>query len=141
MALIFVGANRELQELYQHLESQESKQEICEYFTSKCITWKFSPGRAPHFGGLWEAAVKSTKSLLKKLLGSQSLTVEKYWFVLVDVESILNSRPLCPLKTLPEYGLEVLTPGHFLVGRPLTALPQLSLNDLPMSSVKRWNLC
>ncbi len=137
----FVGANRELQELYQHLDSQESKQEICEYFTSNRITWKFSPGRAPHFGGLWEAAVKSTKSLLKKLLGSQSLTVEEYWSVLVDVESILNSRPLCPLNTLPEDGLEVLTPGHFLVGRPLTALPQLSLKDLPMSSVKRWNLC
>ncbi len=111
------------------------------YFTSKRITWTCSPGRAPHIGGLWEATVKSTKSLLKKLLGSQSLPVEEYWSVLVDVESILNSRPLCPLNTLPEDGLEVLTIGHFLVGRPLTALPQLSLKDLPMSSVKQWNLC
>ncbi len=36
-----------------------------------------------------------------------------HWSVLVDVESILNSRPLCPLNTLPEDGLEVLTPALF----------------------------
>ncbi len=33
--------------------------------------------------------------------------MEEYWSVLVDVESILNGRLLCPLNTLPEGGLEV----------------------------------
>ena len=137
----FIGANRELKELYDLMDREDSRQEMMEFFTKQRVIWTFIPGRAPHFGGLWEAAVKSAKSLLRKLLGTQTLTVEEYASVLTDVEATLNSRPLCPLDTLPEDGLEVLTPGHFLIGRPLTALPQQPLEILSLPSRKRWNLC
>ena len=137
----FVGANHELQKLYHHLETKESQGKICNFTTARKIIWTFSPGRAPHFGGLWEAAVKSAKSLLRKLLGTLSLTVEEYATILTDVEATLNSRPLCPMNTQPEDGLDVLTPGHFLIGRSLSALPQHPMENLPMSSKKRWNIC
>lgn len=46
----------------------------------------------------------------------------------------MNSRPLCPLSTDPA-DLEVLTPGHFLIGQPLVALP-----EYPYSDVKDYRL-
>ena len=48
----FVGANHELQKLYHHLERKESQGKIYNFTTARKIIWTFSPGRAPHFGGL-----------------------------------------------------------------------------------------
>ena len=83
----------------------------------------------------------SAKSLVRKLLGTLSLTVEEYATILTDVEATLNSLPLCPMNTQPEDRLDVLTPGHFLIGRSLSALPQHPMESLLMSSKKRWNIC
>ncbi len=54
--------------------------------------------------------------------------------VLTDIEATMNSRPICALNSLPEDGVEVLTPGHFLVGRPLLAPPQLHHETLELVS-------
>lgn len=57
----FVGASRELKELYDLLNSDIHQKGVTNYLKNKEIVWKFIPPRAPHFGGLWEAAVKSFK--------------------------------------------------------------------------------
>ena len=137
----FIGAKRELVDLYTLLRRKDSQESLCQYFSQNHVRWHFIPGRAPYFGGLWEAAVKSAKILLWKILGTQTLTVEEYASVLSDVEATLNSHPLCVLNSLPEDGMEVLTPGHFLIGRPLTAPPQQPMEELQLSARKRWNLC
>ncbi|XP_075150531.1 uncharacterized protein LOC142224633 [Haematobia irritans] len=66
--------------------------------SSKGIKFNFIPPRAPHFGGLWEAAVKSAKHLLVRSMGTASLTYEEFETVIVEVEAILNSRPLTPMS-------------------------------------------
>ena len=53
------------------------------------------PGRASHFGGLWEATVKAAKALLRKLW-TKKLTWEEHYSTLTNVELRLNSRPLFP---------------------------------------------
>jgi len=136
----FVGANNELQAIYKLLESSNNMETLQLFANQHHIKWKFNPVLALHFGGLWEAGVKSTKTLLRKILFNHSLNLEEYSTILCKVEAVLNSRPLQPLHSLPDDGLEALTPGHFLVGRPLTALPQGPMHLLG-ASLKRWNLC
>lgn len=73
-------------------------------------------------GGLWEAAIKSAKMHLRKITGTTPLTYEELYTLLVQIEACLNSRPLCPMSN-DGTDLQVLTPGHFLIGAPLTSLP------------------
>ncbi len=63
------------------------------------------------------------KTLLRKLLAPHQLRFDELYTVLVEVESILNSRPLAPLHTDEVVEESYLTPGHFLIGRPLKAAP------------------
>ena len=81
------------------------------------------------------------KAHLRRVLGSVRLTYEELSTVLVQVEACLNSCPLVPLPA-DDDGIGALTPGHFLVGRPLEALPDSSF-EYPnsLSLLKRWQLC
>ncbi|UYV64975.1 K02A2.6-like [Cordylochernes scorpioides] len=88
---------------------------------SERIQWKFIPPPAPHFGGLWEAGVKSMKYHLRRTMGSALLNFEELTTLLAQIEACLNSRPLCPLSEDPE-DLQALT----LCGNPIThPLPRL----------------
>ena len=134
----FVGAKRELKELYQFLQTQATQESINHYLSDQKITWKFIPQHAPHFGGIWEAAVKSMKVHLRRILGEVKLTYEELSTLLAQIEASLNSRPLAPLAN-DDDGIEALTPGHFLIGRPLQALPDVSSTDVKsISLLKRW---
>ena len=63
------------------------------------------------------------KTHLKKILKDSLLTIEEMSTVLVQVEAVLNSRPLCPMTNSPE-DLDVLTPAHFLVGQQYVPVPE-----------------
>ena len=135
----FTGAARELKELYQFLKRNSTQHDVNHYLSDKKITWKFIPQHAPHFGGIWEAAVKSMKTHLRRILGDVKLTYEELSTLLTQIEACLNSRPLIPLPN-DDDGIEALTPGHFLVGKPLSALPETTAAQ-SLSLLKRWALC
>ena len=63
------------------------------------ININFIPSRAPHFGGLWEAAVKSAKGDLYNTLAGARLTFEELTTALVEIEAIMNSRLISPMST------------------------------------------
>ena len=137
----FVGANRELCEIYQFLSQQKNKGLIPQFCAINNIEWRFIPEQSPHFGGLWEAAVKSAKAHLRKVLGTTKLTFEELMTVLTQVAACLNSRPLVPINSPDDDGIEPLTPGHFLIGRPLCALSDRQISNHSISLLCRWSLC
>jgi len=134
----FQGADNELQRLFRSMEFDARLQH---FVTEERLTWHFIPPRAPHFGGLWEAAVRSMKQHLKRTIGNASLTVVDNGFIANQTYIefiILNySRPLTPLTDDPT-DLNALTPGHFLIGNALTAYPEPDLQDVPLNRLSRW---
>ncbi|XP_011060067.1 PREDICTED: uncharacterized protein LOC105149388 [Acromyrmex echinatior] len=114
----FVGAKRELQELYAFLHTSING-EVGDALQERGIEWSFIPPYSPHLEGLWEAGVKSCKYHLRRIMGNALFTFKELTTSLVQIEACLNSRPLSPLSS----DLEPLTPGHFLIEEPLTSLP------------------
>ncbi|GJQ75465.1 hypothetical protein Trydic_g17555 [Trypoxylus dichotomus] len=94
----FLMANKELKEP-QHLQDIELKNhKVADFLSSEGIEWLFIPPRAPHFGGIWEAVVKSFKYLFKRIISNSLLTYEKLHIIYVQIESILNFLPLMPMS-------------------------------------------
>uniref|UniRef100_A0A182NDP4 Integrase catalytic domain-containing protein n=1 Tax=Anopheles dirus TaxID=7168 RepID=A0A182NDP4_9DIPT len=135
----FRGASNELQELYKLLNSQEHQKAVSGWCAEHEIRWKFTPPAAPHFGGLWEATVKSMKFHLKRVLGTGQLTYEDLSTLLTEIEACLNSRPLTAISEDPN-DVEALTPGHFLVENNLQTLPDLNMLDIPTNRLNHWKL-
>ncbi|XP_065094995.1 uncharacterized protein LOC135716231 [Ochlerotatus camptorhynchus] len=130
-----VGADRYLKEIYEVTEAHSKNTEP--FFSNLGIRWRFIPPSSPHQGGIWEAAVKSAKKLLRPVVGNEKLTFEELSTVLCQIEACLNSRPLCPISSSPD-SLEALTPGHFLVGQPLNLLPEPDDTHLKVNQLDHW---
>lgn len=126
----FHGAANQLPQLVKNTKTEQS-QEIVSTLGNDGTQFHFIPPHSPHFGGLWEAGVKSTKHHLNRVLGNTRLRYPDFVTFLAQVESMLNSRPLCPLSSDPN-DLRVLTPGHFLIGRPLCMVPNPDLQHIPI---------
>ena len=133
----FVGADRELKELRRQLNNQQFQYTMVREEEDDGIDFRFIPARSPNFGGLWEAAVKSFKSHFRRTIGNTPLSYDELNTVVHQVAAILNSRPLTPLSNDP-HDYTALTPGHFLIGRPLIAFPEPDLLDLSENRLSLW---
>ncbi|XP_062711436.1 uncharacterized protein LOC134289528 [Aedes albopictus] len=133
----FIGARSALQELYRLFKEETTQNKIFAYCQAKQIVWKTIPPNAPHFGGLWEAGVKSVKTVLKRVYQSTSLTLSGLSTLLCQIEAILNSRPLYSQSNNPTEP-EALTPGHFIANRPLLAIPEPSVVGIPTNRLSHW---
>ncbi len=136
----FVGAAEEIRAIRKMAESETHKSNLINFCTTAGITWHHIPPRAPHFGGLWEAAVKAMKLSLRKIVSPHPLTWPELTTLLAEVEATLNSRPISPLHADDLDESNVLTPGHFLIGRPLRAPPTKLPSTGKLSLLRRWNL-
>jgi len=85
------------------------------------MKWTFSLEKEPWWGGIFEKLVKSVKRCLKKTISGARLTYEELLTVIIEVEMILNCRPLSYISS--EDSEEPLTPSHLLCGHRIMSLP------------------
>ncbi|XP_076659959.1 uncharacterized protein LOC143363236 [Halictus rubicundus] len=104
----FKEADVVLKEMFQ--EASQFYATVSEELANDGTQWSFMPPYLPHMGSLWEAAVKSVKKHLQRVIGETTLTYEEMATLLCRVEACLHSRPLTPLSDDP---LDTcpLTPG------------------------------
>ncbi|XP_018315341.1 uncharacterized protein [Mycetomoellerius zeteki] len=133
----FTGANNQLKEIRDFLNSQQVQTDVKQFLCEQETAWSFIPPNAPHFGGLWEAAVKAAKYHMSRIIGKAHLTFEELQTVLAEIEAILNSRPLTQLSSDPN-DFSYLSPGHFLVGTVMNSLPCRDLCDVNENRLTRW---
>ena len=136
----FIGAKNDLYQLYRFFQSATTQLSISTYLLSQRIQWKCIPECSPHFGGLWEAAVKSAKHHLRRIAGPICFTLSELSTVTCQIEACLNSRPLTVINSHSTDGISTLTPGHYLIGRPLTAFLETIIEQEP-SKLKRRSMC
>lgn len=116
--------------------NEEIKRELANLSTK----FYFNPPAAPWFGGLWERNIGSVKHHFKRIIGERILSYEEMTTTIAQIEACLNSRPLCALNENPD-DINVLTPGHFLIGSAITAPVAPSLLDIKENRLNRWQLC
>ena len=97
---------------------------MIDHLSTLGVEWLFNVEKAPWWGGVFERLVKSTKRCLRKFIGQAKFLLDELHTAVVEVESIINSRPLmyfcsCDLE-------EPLTPSQLITGRRTVNLP----NDL-----------
>ena len=97
---------------------------VKQHFAKEHMKWTFNLEKAPWWGGVFERLVRSVKRCLKKTISGARLTYEELLTVVIEVEMILNCRPLSFVSS--EDFEEPLTPSHLLCGRRLMSLPDNS---------------
>ncbi|XP_055680362.1 uncharacterized protein LOC129788386 [Lutzomyia longipalpis] len=133
----FQGAARELITL---LDQEHAQREIIEATRAEGTTWHFIPARSPHFGGLWEACVKSVKYHLARVLQHSNFTFEELNTILCQIEAILNNRPISRMSDDPNEN-DFLTPRHLLGNLQARCPPDPDLTQLPENRLDLWQLC
>ncbi|XP_017759127.1 PREDICTED: uncharacterized protein LOC108550040 [Eufriesea mexicana] len=133
----FKGARYEYIEITNLLKSPNYRERTAHFLADEGIEWHQIPPRTPHFGGLWEAAVRSFKHHMKRVVGETLFTYEDLNTYVIEIEAILNSRPLTPISTDPNDTM-ALTPGHCLIGDTLRSLPERDLTTTPSNRLSSW---
>ena len=93
--------------------------EVDDYLSTRQVSWKFIVKRAPWWGGFYKRLVRSIKRSLKKSIGKSHVTYDQLTTLLIEIESIINSRPLTYLSNDQDRVKGSLCPSHLINGRRL----------------------
>ena len=91
----FIGAERELRKNYEKMDD-DKMQSFMQEHGGNWIKWYKNPPTASHMGGVWERKTRSARAILSSLLKThgKSLDDKSLITLMIEVEGILNSRPL-----------------------------------------------
>ena len=96
---------------------------LSEYFMTKGVRWRFIPELSPFQGGFWERMVRSTKRCLTKVIGRALLSYDELATIIIEIESVINSRPITYVVDDSDGISYPLTRSQLINGRNLSSLP------------------
>ena len=88
-------------------------QKLHDFLSSETILWKFNVPKAPWWGGQFERLIGLIKASLYRTIGKAQLTWAELEEVLLDIEIILNNRPLTYIEEEIDY--PILTPNSLIL--------------------------
>ena len=136
----FVGAKRELAKCWKEV-NQKKVGEFLLQNSADWIQWKRNPPLASHMGGVWERQIRSTRNILSSLMQTQgvSLDEESLNTLFVEVEDIVNSRPLV-VETISDVNSQAaLSPRYILTMNSKVVIPPPGVFGTPdLYCRKRW---
>lgn len=80
--------------------------------------------------------IRFTKRLLIRTRGTHTFTYEEFITLIARIKAFINSKPLTPITSDFDY----LSPGYFLIRRPLLVVPSQTPFDSTVSLTQRWKL-
>lgn len=112
----FKAGEKELHESFHNMSS-----DLQHLLAKQKIDFRFNPPAAPHFGGMWEREIKSVKTALYTVIGIQPISEKVLHTTLLEVEAILNTKPLgYTLSSVAD--LDAVTPKILLMGTTSSSL-------------------
>ncbi len=93
----------------------QRSEKMQDYLAQHNIRWQFNLSRASWWGGMFERMVGIVKSALYKAIGAAKLTFKEMQEVLLDVQIVVNNRPLSYCED--DIQLPVLTPNTLIFGK------------------------
>ncbi len=127
----FKAGEKELRESFHNMSS-----DLRCLLAKQKIAFRFNPPAGPHFGGTWEREIKSVKTALYTVI-VQPVSEEVLYTVLLEVEAILNAKPL-GYTSSSVADLDAVTPNVLLMRRLDGALPSVVYPKCERLSKRRW---
>ena len=116
-ATTFKGADREIREAI--LEWNDT---VRDTLRQAGIKWEFQTPYASSQSGVWERMIRAARWHLRHTLKEQVVSDETFRTVVVEVEAILNGRPLTACSDDPD-DLNPITPSQLIAPRLYADLP------------------
>ena len=97
-ALIISGNLKTFKATKRFMESLHNDNTVKNFLLIRRIKWHFNLELSPWQRGMFERLIGSTKRCLPRALGSARLTYDESSTILIEVEAILNARPLAFIR-------------------------------------------
>ena len=94
------------------------------------------PPYASHYGGCWERIVGIFKKHLKVVFSGEPLHVDVLNTVIVEIEGIVNKRPLTAVSADPK-DCDAITPNHILCPAAATTTSATVIPNAPSTEAER----
>ena len=112
--------------------------ELRQFAQNNSIDWKYILELSPHWGGFYERLNGLVKTALRKNLWKSKLNYEQIDTILIEIEGVLNARPLCYVDDSDL--CEPITPSHLTFGRNIGKINLLDsttdVNENPNPSAR-----
>ena len=120
----FIGASIELRKAFGEMDKKRINDFLME-LGGEWISWKRNSPMASNMGGVWEQQIRSARNILSAMLRNhgESLNDESLRTLLVEVEGIINSRPITYESNGDVNSIIPLSPKQLLSSKTRVVIP------------------